>query len=117
MPNLISAETWYYVVKVLGNLKRDYHAFERIIAPLELQYDAALTEAFYHTQEAAIKTLSKLIGDDQDWLLWFVYDNNFGDSGLEVSFNNGVDEFVCNGYMDLKKILDLSYNYNGGDYE
>ncbi|MGB1304036.1 hypothetical protein [Pseudoalteromonas marina] len=46
--------------------------------------DSPLGEAIYSSLSLHLKTLSELIGDDFEWLAWFVWENDCGASGLEA---------------------------------
>ena len=51
--------------------------------------------------------LSKQLGDTENWLNWYAWDNNFGDKRLEAKASNWKkSRHVCN----LKDLLDLIEN-------
>lgn len=48
-------------------------------------FDGPLFDAVWGTWNDYTRTLSRLIGDENDWLQWFEAENDMGRKGLEAS--------------------------------
>ena len=51
--------------------------------------DGPLFEAVWNAWNGYTDTLSRLIGDDQDWLSWYEQENRMGANGFEVTSVSG----------------------------
>jgi hypothetical protein len=90
------------IVKLIKYVKLYTKYNKRIIIP---NYDYML--------DHYIKVVTALVGDTEGWIIWFIYDNNFGKSKLQASnlqFNIKMKTIV---YLeDLFDIMGLNYEGN-----
>lgn len=47
-----------------------------------LGYDGTLTEATHAVVESAVGAISLAMGDRDEWLNWFIYENGSGEKGM-----------------------------------
>jgi len=47
--------------------------------------DSAVGNAMFQNFDAYTKALSILIGDESEWLMWYIYDNDCGEKELKAS--------------------------------
>ena len=52
-----------------------------------------------------ISLVAKLVGDKGEWVEWFVWENNFGDKGGLVTWNNGKVEVKVKTVKDLYRVI------------
>ena len=58
--------------------------------------------------EAYTKAVSVAIGDNFDYVSWYIWDNSCGKRGLEVSWNNGNVRVFVKTAKDLIKVIDAN---------
>jgi hypothetical protein len=49
------------------------------------RFDGPLYDAVWTTWDSYTDTLSQLIGDNENWLTWYVQENRMGANGLEAA--------------------------------
>jgi len=54
------------------------------LEPLKLSPDSPLYESIWTLQGSMTKTVSKLVGDQDEWLAWYRFDNEMGKAGREA---------------------------------
>lgn len=52
--------------------------------------DSPLWTSVFRLQSAIVKQTAKLIGDEGEWLDWFIFENDYGRKGLEAAIAPGV---------------------------
>lgn len=68
-------------LKNIRKLQEDYNLLDRF-AELGLFINLKVIDAF-------INLIAEKLGDKEGWLDWWIYENDFGRSGLEVSDKDG----------------------------
>lgn len=63
------------------------HAYEALRGVVGCDPDSTLWLAVFGMQDAIVKQTARLIGDECEWLQWFVFENDCGCKGLEAGFN------------------------------
>lgn len=74
------------VVRVVKLVRDVDAAYDATKAGIGCDIEAPLWQAVFAMQAELIKQAAKLIGDQYDWLDWFVYENDCGTKGLEAGF-------------------------------
>lgn len=75
-----------FVCKVVADLDDAYDAMHKAVG---CDIGSPLWTAIFATQEALINQTAKLIGDDWEWLNWYIYENESGARGFEASPGSG----------------------------
>lgn len=84
-PELIDLLTeWLHSHNQLDRIKR---VLKKLYLP---ETASAAIEAVDVAQSAYAKALSRLIGDNEGWLMWFVNVNNCGHEGISVPITGGL---------------------------
>jgi hypothetical protein len=55
----------------------------------------AICAVGYHFLDDYINLLSEAVGDDSDWIEWYVFENEMGKKGMEAGYN-GKEEKITN---------------------
>lgn len=65
------------------------HAYDSVSKSIGCAPDSVFWSASFGLQDAIVAQTSKLIGDNGDWLRWFVFENACGRKGMEAGSANG----------------------------
>lgn len=76
-------------MKLLTEWKEQFEKCDQAWTALEkifrgLDCDSQIGDAIWRTQQRYTEAVGKLIGDDNDWLDWYCYDNNMGADGKKA---------------------------------
>ena len=73
-------------------LTRWLETYQHVSEPMDVLYkltgstaDSPLQNPVWQMFDAYTATLGTLVGDQGDWLAWFIYENGCGEKSLEVS--------------------------------
>ena len=88
------------VEKLISTYRTAYGELDKI-SEVFGTHDFPFANEFWKLFDLYTDTVSEKIGDKSEWLPWFIYDNNCGDGGMEVTVD-GVDFDVC----DVKTLIE-----------
>lgn len=67
---------------------------EPVIEALQLHPESPVCEAVWGMQSAYTNVVSKLVGDEADWLSWYASDNRFGGNAMEAGVQGDLRPIV-----------------------
>lgn len=75
-------------------------AYDQMRALTGMSPESPLGRVIYQTLDAYLQTLQRLIDPDNDWLDWFVWENDCGKQGLSAGYGdkmtpiNSLDDLI-----------------------
>lgn len=94
-------QKWQYVEMQLKMLQSCNETYEKALQFMDV--NSPLMNAIFEVEENFLETLEYYLGINDNWLRWFVYDNDFGKNGLLVE--NGDDLKPIKTLSDLREVL------------
>ena len=101
----IPDEKWAIVEKSISKLLDITREHEESVKGLMLEPESPLNETFNMASELAMSTLSELVGDTEEWILWYCIDNEFGRRSLELTTKHG-HIFKINNTDGLRRLIE-----------
>jgi hypothetical protein len=71
--------------------------------------DCAALEPFWYLFDDYTRVVSRLIGDDFDWLGWYIYDNQCGKRGMAAKASTWKKNRAIKTAKDLEAIISADY--------
>ena len=96
---------WKHVKKVLKELEQLTEEHRKICNSVNLSPDSPLIKPILDLEELLVQTLEVLVGDKNDTISWYVYDNDYGKAHLK----GGIDGV----YKEIKSVKDLKWLTSG----
>ena len=83
-------------------------AWDKFSAITKADCDSELGNAAYRLFDEYTKTLAQLLGDESDWLQWWIYDNAMGSKNWssEYPVTKGKRKFRARTLVHLLKIIE-----------
>lgn len=81
--------------------------FDAMAAVTGLTPESKLATQLYSTLEVYTQTLGRLLGDQSNWLAWYMWDNNCGERGLEVTSPKWKKPLKVKTVRNLLRVLTL----------
>ena len=83
----LELKTWLYEMKELRN---ENNLLVDNLCDLfgSEAFDSPVIENGYKYCDVAVKLAEKYFGDTNDWISWFMYDNEFGENGYEATIDD-----------------------------
>ncbi len=78
------------------------------LEPLMLSPESPLYQTIWSLQGAYTPAVSKIVGDEYEWLAWYASDNDMGDRGHEACPGNGHKTRKIKTIADLAKLIQES---------
>lgn len=103
-----------FVIETLAELEPKMQEFDRLIDDIGLSPEGTLCDNVFHMYDALIDSLSMLIDDKEEWLSYFIYDNSWGKSNLQITIFN--KKLQLSSLNDLENLL-LLIEKHKGEYE
>lgn len=57
--------------------------------------ESPMWESIHNIGDAYTKSISKFVSDEDEWLPWYQFDNDMGQSGLEVMLKEELVKVTC----------------------
>jgi len=97
-------------IKMLEDLKKSCLEVEKCTAHIKSlfgsDYSGDFFTSYHGLLDFTIQNVAKLIGDNGEWLMWYIYDNNWGSSCFEAGYDNNLKKITT--FEDLIWLIDLS---------
>lgn len=95
-------------VKIVAELKNILKENEKELSNIYNIFganpDGNFQRSVFKLQDFAIKQTSKIIGDNEEWLDWFIYENDWGEKAFEAGYDDNLKEIKT--IDDLVDLLD-----------
>lgn len=101
-------EQFCKIIEFIQELRNKEHNFSKALQ--EFTDDTDFTGFFTHTPDFLVKWLQEVLGDNDGWLEWWTWDNDFGQGGLTVRNINETED------RELKSSSEL-YDWMNDVYE
>lgn len=75
------------VKKAVEAHKAASDAFDTLQNALGVQPDFGFFDECWKAMEASLKAVSIAVGDEQDWISWYAYDNDYGREALKAGYD------------------------------
>lgn len=62
-------------------------AFDKLEEALGVRVDSGFFNPYWKAMEALVGAVSIAVGDEQDWISWYIYDNEYGEKGLKAGYD------------------------------
>lgn len=85
-------------------------AYEPLRRALRLDPENAIHEAMWTLFDVYTETLSKMMGDEGEFLAWFAGDNDMGAAGYRACPGNGYERRAVHTLKDLAQLIVESRN-------
>lgn len=82
-------EAYALVTDVLAAHHGMSEQFHLLDACVGSTVESPLSDACWKTMDVLIECVSALIGDEREWLSWYIWENDCGNKGLEASRPDG----------------------------
>lgn len=87
------------IQKLQRRLEKANKSMEMMYAVFGRNPEGPFQDGIYGLFDMAIDGVAKAIGDDSDWLSWFIYDNDWGKKGYEAGYKpmvkvKSIEDFV-----------------------
>ena len=71
--------------------------------------DCKVLDPVWGAHDSYSEAVSKLIGDDFDWLGWYIYENDCGEKGMAAKASSWKKNRPIKTVKDLEKIISADY--------
>jgi hypothetical protein len=78
------------------------------LEPLMLSPESPLYQTIWSLQGAYTAAVSKIVGDESEWLAWYASDNDMGDRGHEACPGDGHKKRKIKTIVDLATLIQES---------
>ena len=75
------------IKKVIDAHKAVNDAFDTLESALGVQPDFGFFNECWKAMEASLKAVSIAVGDKDNWISWFVYENDYGRGALKAGYD------------------------------
>ena len=97
-------KTWKIIKEGVETLKKVDAETQELADTLGLTPDSVLIKNVYVLADLVVKQLDAILNDDDDdWISWFVWDNNYGSWGLRAG--KGEDMIKVRSLEDLRDAI------------
>ena len=100
---MISDDTWKFVEQAISDLNLSQEVSFKAASTIMVAPESPILESAHVCSLLLLKALGRLINDDEEWLEWWVYDDDCGEKGF-VAKVDGV-EYKMETMDDLRKVL------------
>ena len=60
--------------------------FDKLEEALGVRSDSGFFNVYWKDMEALVEAVSIAVGDEQDRISWYIYDNEYGEKGLKAGY-------------------------------
>ena len=78
------------IKKAIDAHKAASDAFDKLESALGVQPDFGFFNECWKAMEASLKAVSIAVGDKDDWISWFAYDNDYGREALKAGYGDNL---------------------------
>jgi len=96
------------IEKIVASVAYINGVYEQLEKAVECRPESPVAKAMYALVDPCLIMLSEKIGDKDDWLRWFVWDNGCGKHGCSASASSASKMRRIKTVSDLVKIIDAS---------
>ena len=84
----MSVKTTHVAVKMAVEAQKSIsEAFDMMEEFFGVRPDSKFFNVYWEGMEKLISAVSIAVGDEQDWLSWYIYDNEHGEKGMKAGYD------------------------------
>jgi hypothetical protein len=87
-------------ISLLNSFEKEFDLFEKGLGCQLVE--CRLRDNIYKSLDQHLNNISKAIGDENDWVSWFIYDNDCGKSKLQAGLKDKMKQI-----KSVKDLVDL----------
>lgn len=96
---MTTQEKIYLIKKLQQKLTKADKSMEMMYSVFGRNPEGPFQDGIYGLFDMAIDGVAKAIGDEDDWLSWFIYENDWGKKGYEAGYEpmvkiKSIEDFV-----------------------
>ena len=92
------------VKKVIEAQKSVSEAFDKLEEVLGVRSDSEFFNTYWKAIELCIEAVSIAVGDEQDWISWYIYDNEYGKKKMKAGYDGKLKKIGA--IKDLVKLIE-----------
>lgn len=62
-------------------------AFDKLEEVLGVRADSEFFNPYWKAMGECVEAVSIAVGDEQDWISWYIYDNEHGEKGMKAGYD------------------------------
>ena len=98
------------IQKVIDEQKRTEKLIDKFQDLFGFSDGVLCYDTLFKSEDLIYKLAAQLIGDDQDWLEWYIFENNCGEKGLEAGYDGQMKPIKS--IDDLLELIDNKKHEN-----
>jgi len=102
---------WQLIKELMEEMRERSEKTSELCKTLSLDFESPLVTPIFEAEDATIRAISMLLGDQLETLDWFVYECDYGRKEMEAGKGDDMRK-ICT-YEDLRWLIELNTEGEG----